>query len=403
MGVGKKYSDLKQYDDAQGYLRRFIKQSPESAAFELIAANYKAAGDQKRWKETLDEFLEKVEDHGLAHARVRVQIANDFMAHQQWEEAQPYADAAAETWAQWAMLCAARCHEGLKDWDTAELWIRRATGIPDSSWSDWYGFCKRTGHGDVEAARAWTEQRLKEVQGRPDLADPRIAAYYYWSIRSLEKARNAMTQAAARAPLDSSLIVQLALIADEQGDTARRRENLDLLWTKHQGQAPRANQISRVLGKWLEEGGEGDPDLAFVNATIEDVDPDHRGDLEFFVGKFLVQHRKAELGRPYLERVSQSPTANEWLRIIAADTIQQPGAAGDPAPTENPAPPRITCEIAPGDGPSSEVRRQLGGERGASGPYFWRMPIPHDLGHLSQHVWLLLEMLDEQAAVRAHR
>ena len=105
--LGKKYSALKQYEKAAKALASYIKQSPDSAAYELLAANFKAVGDRKRWKETLDDFLDKVEDHGLDHARIRVQIANDFMEHQQWAEARPYAEAAAETWAGWAMLCRA--------------------------------------------------------------------------------------------------------------------------------------------------------------------------------------------------------------------------------------------------------------------------------------------------------
>jgi tetratricopeptide (TPR) repeat protein len=323
--LGKKYSELKQYDEAERYLRRFIRQSPDATVYEMLAANYKTAGDRKRWKETLDEFLEKVEDHGLDHARIRVRVANDFMDHQQWAEAQPYADAAAETWAQWAMLCAARCHEGLKDWDTAELWARRAIErYPDSTWSAWYRFCKRTGQGDLAAARAWTEARLEAVRGRPDLADPRTAAYFYWSIRALEQARDAMSQASERDPLDSSRLLALALIAGELGDTARRDAAFESLWTKHRGQAPRANQVCRVLRQWLAQGGKGEPDLASVDATIEELDPDLRGDLEFFVGRLLKDHGKPELGKPYLARVSESPGANEWLRIIAAEAIRPP-------------------------------------------------------------------------------
>ena len=133
-------------------------------------------------------------------------------------------------------------------------------------------------------------------------------AYFYWSIRALEKARDALNQAAARDPLDSALVLNLALVSDELGDKTRRDENLEWLWTKHRGQAPRINQVCRVLRKWLAEGGKGEPDLASVNATIEGTDPDRRGDLEYFVGRLLMGHGKPELGRPYLQRVSDSPS-----------------------------------------------------------------------------------------------
>ena len=156
------------------------------------------------------------------------------MEHQRWEEARPYALAAAETWAQWGMLCAARCYEGLKDWKTADLWIRRADDrYPDSGWTNWYQFCQRTGHGDIEAARAFTEERLKAVEGRAGLADLRTAAYFYRSTRALEKARGALTQAAAMDPRDPSLAVDLALVADELGDQAGRDKYFEVLSTRH--------------------------------------------------------------------------------------------------------------------------------------------------------------------------
>ena len=229
------------------------------------------------------------------------------------------------------------------------------SATPTRVGTDWYRFCKRTGHGDLEAARAWTEARLDAVRGRPDLADPHTVAYFYWSIQALDKARDALTQAAATDPLDSSLLLNLALVADELGDKARRDENFELLWTKHQSQAPRINQVCRVLRKWLAEGGKSEPDLAFVNATIERTDPDHRGDLEFFVGRLLMKYGKSDLGRPYLQRVGDSPSANEWLRILAGDAIRRPGTARDPGPRRSPP---ITRGVRPGCDPATEVGRQ---------------------------------------------
>ena len=69
-----------------------------------LAANYKAQGDLTRWQETLDSFL-KTAVTGLDHARVRVEIARHFMSRGEWQKAKPYADAAAESWAAFAMEC----------------------------------------------------------------------------------------------------------------------------------------------------------------------------------------------------------------------------------------------------------------------------------------------------------
>ena len=97
-------------------LSRYIELSPDAWAYQTLAATYKEQGNIDRWKETLDEFLKKVEDPGLDHAKVRVEIANYYMGLKQWDKARPYAEAAAATWAGWAMSCAARCAEGEQDW-----------------------------------------------------------------------------------------------------------------------------------------------------------------------------------------------------------------------------------------------------------------------------------------------
>ena len=87
-------------------------------------------GTKATWAErrkTLDEFLTKVEDHGLDHAKVRVAIADDLMTDGHYEEAWPYAVAAAQTWAGWAMTCAQNCAEGLKNWEAAEGYARASS------------------------------------------------------------------------------------------------------------------------------------------------------------------------------------------------------------------------------------------------------------------------------------
>ncbi len=61
------------------------------------------------------------------------------MGLKEWDKARPYAEDAAQTWAEWAMECAARCAEGEKAWERAETWYSRATErYPNNSWAVWY-------------------------------------------------------------------------------------------------------------------------------------------------------------------------------------------------------------------------------------------------------------------------
>jgi tetratricopeptide (TPR) repeat protein len=318
VGSSARYSAAKLYDQAQRALEAYVRQSPDAWAYRQLAQNYKSQGDKVRWKATLDDFLQNVEDTGLNHAQVQVEIADDFMSQKRWEEARPYAEAAAQTWAGWGTQCAVRCFEGLKDWEQAELWARRTSErYPFAAWSDWYRCCKRTGHGDLKAAQAWIEEHLVAAQATPGQLDARSVAYFYWSAGLLAKAREWFVKAIEADPLESSHVLHLAMAADESDDDARRDELLDLLWNKHQGQAPRGNQVCRLLRHWL---GSGKPaaDLDFVNRHIDRLPSYRRGPIELFVGRFLYRHGGEKLGLPYLKRSFESAGFDDWLRVVAA-------------------------------------------------------------------------------------
>ena len=109
-------------------LRRYLEMSPDRWAYQVLAGAFKQAGKFDKWQEILDESL-KQEDTGLDHAQVVVEIARHFMSRKEWDKAWPYVDAAAQTYAGWAMLCAADCYEGLQEWDKSEQWVRRASEL----------------------------------------------------------------------------------------------------------------------------------------------------------------------------------------------------------------------------------------------------------------------------------
>ena len=325
--LGKKYAELKRYDEAEKCLERYMEQSPDRWAYQSLAACYQARGDIDRWKAALDDFLTKTEDAGLEHARVQVQLANYYIGQKRWAEAKKYADPAAETWAGWAMMCASRVDEGLKDWEDAELWIRRTSErYPNSSWPDWYLFCKRTGHGDVEAARAFVEEYVAAVEGRPDLANPEAIAYFYWSAGSPKKALAILdtVDAADPTPLYGT---NRMLLTDELGDKARRDQILEELCTKLKDKAPKTISICQMIRDSLADDGKRPLDLAAVDKVLESIPPANRVSTEFVVGMYLRNRRQPDLARKYLQHVADSPQVYEWVRIIAADAVRSQGRA----------------------------------------------------------------------------
>ncbi len=314
-------------DDAGRLLERYVRLSPDAWAFEALAKIYKDRGDRERWKAALDEFLEAPDETGLEHARIRVEIANDLMDRQQWKDAWPYAEAAAATWAAWAMRPAQRCAEGMGDLDTAELWYRREAERYPHSWAVWFMFCKRTGHGDVEAARALAEQVLQMLGDRPDVSRPEIVqsdwlGFYYWLTDRPGKALDPLRRAYQSKPGPPECTYPL-LVADQVGDRAARDECLQTFRDRHGTQSPKSRQVLDLLFSKDAAGGAPSPDLKAIDAILESIRPEIRGNTAFPVGVFLANHARPELARKYLRMGTEGARTGPWIRVVAANLLQR--------------------------------------------------------------------------------
>lgn len=148
--LAHQYYTMKRYDDAERCARQYIEQSPDRWGYFQLAATFAARKQGEQYVRTLQAFLEQP-DYGLEHAQAQTQIANYLMRQGDYDRAVAYADQAAQTAAHWALRCAARAHELAGHWQQAEAYEREAAEHYDTG-LDWYEWCRRTGHGDVQAA-----------------------------------------------------------------------------------------------------------------------------------------------------------------------------------------------------------------------------------------------------------
>jgi tetratricopeptide (TPR) repeat protein len=285
----------------------------------MLAANYKARGDIKRWQETLERVLME-EDTGLDHAQARVELANHFMDQGQWEKAKPYAEAAGESWAAWAMECAQRCAEGMKDWKRADLWVQRLSErYPDQRLFQWYFFCERTGHGDVQAARRFTDLYL-QAHGGLDPVAPDVRGIYQWVRGDLKGAVKSLRQAYKEAP-SAGTCVGLIQVADLLGDSAtvsEFRKNL----SRHSAEAPKTIQVVELLPDSVKGGESRPPDLKAVEAVLRTMPVERRPNLGLEIGLFLKAHGHPTEARPYLAGCVASRVPSEWKRVVAGQALR---------------------------------------------------------------------------------
>ena len=114
------------------------------------------------------------------------------------------------------------------------------------------------------------------------------------------------------------------VVADAMGDKARRDEILAKLTAELKDQAPKSVAICGLIRDSLADGGKKPLDLAAVDAIIESIPAEARGNAQFFVGKYLMNHGKPDAGRKYLRRCADSSATYLWLKLIADAAAKTP-------------------------------------------------------------------------------
>jgi len=218
--LGARHLADRRPEDAARCTKRWAVLSPDARAFQALAKIYAASKDEARWREALEASL-AAEDTGLEHALVRVELARFFMAKKDYARAEPYALAAAETYAGWALQCAAECESGLKKWDAADGLYRACAGRYDGDAFVWYFACRATGHMDRAAAAAACEAYLADLPGGVPATHTYSAARFH---QMAGRPREALPHLARLNAATPSVVGGLtaALTADGLRDAAAR-------------------------------------------------------------------------------------------------------------------------------------------------------------------------------------
>ena len=319
--LGRRYSSLKQWDAAERCLSRAVELSPNVSLLQYLAQVYQGRGDLERWEATLKRALE-AEDPGLGRMNVEVDLAYYYIRNKQYDKALPYAESAANTWANRGMQCAAVCREQMGDWDQAELWTRRySERYPETNWIAWFSWCRRTDHGDVAAAREagmryidsmneHSSDEVREWAGLFHIIDgaPREALKFLVPIQ--EHNPNAVRG------------LMIASLADGIGDATLRDRTLNGLESKPQGSDLKLGSIINVVRSGLSQPG-GTIDQAAVRSTLNEIHESRRYLVAVFVARMLYAHGSPDRAKTIV-RVSKDQLGNiGWAQATAAVTLRE--------------------------------------------------------------------------------
>jgi len=340
--LADRYASEKRFDDAVKWARAAIDLSPDLSIYLLLAQIYWDQGHEDQWVTTLEEFLNQP-DYGLSHGQVCSVIARYYMARKNWDKAMQYAEGAAETGSAWGMLLAAECHEGMHQWkEAAELRKATAERYPDPiATIDWYCFCRRTGHGDLNASRAAFKAAFASRDGAHQA--PVGGAVFYILEKKPRQALKLASREFERSG-DVNVGLYVALLNDELQDAKARDAALRRAIEQAAKVKPTKENASRAvvvqLARWivadLAAGGKGEIDLAAADklndelkASLLKQPPQNNRDaitFDYLLGLYLNLHGKTdEAVRHWKKCVAQTEIFDSMTRSLAGAALYDRG------------------------------------------------------------------------------
>jgi len=151
--IGQRFHALGDQENSVRCYERSMELLPTYKTASELAKHYQRTDQSEKWEQVLLDYLE-TEDLGLEHAGARRQLVDGLARQGRWQDAKHHAILAANTYQATSMIAASNVLEALAQWDESERWIQAVSqSYPSTSGYHWYYWCRRTGRGELEAAR----------------------------------------------------------------------------------------------------------------------------------------------------------------------------------------------------------------------------------------------------------
>lgn len=304
---------------AREYAELAATAAPERRTIERQARIELLLGHEDRWLKLMESILD-LPDHGLDHARINEIVAKTYMNQDRYEEARPYAKAAADSWARWAMLTYTYCLTGLGEFEEAEQVIRRH----DQRYAvnDYFHWALWSGHGDrAPLLRQLDADSRKRNQGSPTVhsiakINARISAGEFEEAFKQVESR----WGDADNPITSRELMQGLCLAQQLGLEKKRDAYLERLinFPPVDGKRLRFALLAELCRDALDKG-EFDSDK--VKAWIKEHDDEYESQWHHFGVWFMAASGDWDQAKPLLLKKSKSVlmdnSAIQWYRAVA--------------------------------------------------------------------------------------
>jgi hypothetical protein len=228
---------------------------------------------------------------------------------------------------------AACCHEGLGNWEEAEQYFHAVATRYRGSRLQWYFFCRRTGQGDLDAARQWVRDCLKEPTEKQSL-DLDYLALFYLLEQQRDKAMQIFREQFIRSdnPYMGLHVALLAADMDKPELCDKALKRIDTHGNRYilnetNNQRHELIALARMFADDLAKGGKGEIDLAAADKLCPAKYEYERINFNYYLAKYLAQHGQENRAVEYWKRCTATYRITDLNRTLAAAELIRRGHA----------------------------------------------------------------------------
>jgi hypothetical protein len=265
----------------------------------------------------------QVEDHGLGHSVVHRHIAENYIEHGKFADAEPHALESAKTWSTMGLLTASRTYEGLGNWDESERWMQEAVEhYPSFHGIQWYLWCRRTGRGDLNEAKRHADEYCNlpwfDVEERGAENE-----FVYAMLDGRNEDALALVQTRQTLASQSYYWLHAGLLAKRLGNEELYQAQMAKVMEEAKGYE-KSDPLYYGLVKILyDHRNELLPEasLAESDRLLAKFVPWSRCNFEYFIGEFLALQGNDDRAEEYWRRAVANGPFDKWNATFAGDRL----------------------------------------------------------------------------------
>lgn len=346
------YAKADEPDKAVTYYKRLNEIEPSMSNLSSLADLFRKQGKDAEFLAAAKAALE-YEETGLEHTNVRIRLAEFYMEKKDFEKALDYARQAAESGSGGGLVCLAECYEAMGDFARAEAVTKEcAEHYRDAA--RWFFWCKRTGRGDLEAARAFAVDTFADL-GADSV--PTMSPNYGTFLLLTDKPNEALRvfEAGFEKTGWMSCGMQAVLLADRMELPKIRDRMIDRILYLHEARTKSKiadsplPDLARLLKKAIDEKDR--LDAAAVDAWLDGVAENVRPICMYYAAVAMEQRGDEKRARAYMVDAARNgyPEGREtllarercvrWGLSVTTTSPESTGTGGAAAPATKPASP----------------------------------------------------------------